>query len=190
MSEKLFATMLMVVAAVCSPLSAQPIINPQQIWGDASDGVRMALSAAAATTSPGKAEFCLAFQNVGSEDALLNLGIMVKGFQEPWAIRLILTDPKGQPRELLYRTTRVWVRGRVDDLIVALPSGGTYIIRIDLAQLSVYPKLELRPGRYQLAVRFEGKGPQWLNLDTPGIGVWRFWKGTAQSNSVEFEISE
>lgn len=190
MSEKLFATMLMVVAAVCSPLSAQPIINPQQIWGDASDGVRMALSAVAATTSPSNAEFCLAFQNVGSKDALLNLGIMVGGFQEPWAIGLILTDPKGQPRELLYRTTRVWVRGRVDDFIVALPSGGTYILRIDLAQLSVYPKLELRPGRYQMAVRFEGKGPQWLNLDTPGIGGWRFWKGTAQSNSVEFEISE
>jgi hypothetical protein len=110
MSEKLFATMLMVVAAVCSPLSAQPIINPQQVWGDASDGIRMALSAAATTTSPSNAEFCLAFQNVGSKDALLNLGIMVGGFQEPWAIGLILTDPKGQPRELLYRTNRVWVR--------------------------------------------------------------------------------
>jgi hypothetical protein len=190
MSEKLFATMLMVVAAVGSPLSAQPIISPQQVWGPASDGVRMALSAAAATASPSKAEFCLAFQNVGSEDALLNLGIMVKGFQEPWAIRLILTDPAGQPREILYRTTRVWVRGRVDDLTVPLPSGGTYVIRIDLAQLSLYPKLELRRGRYRLAVRFEGQGPQWLNLDTPNISVWRFWKGTAESNSVEFEIPE
>jgi hypothetical protein len=135
-----------------------------------SDGVRMALSAAAATASPSKAEFCLAFQNVGSEDALLNLGIMVGGFQEPWAIRLILADPEGQPKEILYRSTRVGiVRGRVDDLIVALPSGGTYILGIDLAQLSLYPKLELRPGRYRLAVRFEGKGPQWLNLDTPSI---------------------
>jgi hypothetical protein len=81
-------------------------------------------------------------------------------------------------------------QGRVDDFIVALPSGGTYILRIDLAQLSLYPKLELRPGRYQLAVRFEGKGLQWLNLDTPNIAVWRFWKGIAQSNSVEFEIPE
>lgn len=37
---------------------------------------------------------------------------------------------------------------------------------------------------------FEGKGPQCLNLDTSGIGGWSLWKGTAQSNSVEFDVSE
>jgi hypothetical protein len=191
MSEKLLATMLMVVAAVRSPLSAQPIISPQQVWGADSDGVRMALSAANPAASPSGAEFDLAFQNIGSKDALLNLGIMVGGFQEPWAIRLILTDPNEKTREILYRSPRVGViRGRADDFIVALPARGTYVLRIDLAGLSAYPKLKLRAGRYRLAALLEGKGPQFLNLDTPGIGGWPFWKGIAQSNSVDFDISE
>lgn len=184
--------MLIVAAAVRPPLSAQPIISPQQVWGTASDGIRMALSAAnVAAASPSDAEFYIAFQNIGPKDALLNLGIMVGGFQEPCAIRLILTDPNTQTKEILYRSRRVGlIRGRVDDFVVALPSGATYVLRVNLAQLSAYPILELRSGRYRLAARFEGKGPQFLNLDTPGIGGWPFWKGIAQSNTVDFDISE
>jgi hypothetical protein len=149
------------------------------------------LSVTDSTTAPaGSAGFSLAFQNVGSEDALLNLGMRFGRIQEPWAILLALTDADGKTREFQYRSRRVTViRGRLDDFIVALPGGATYVLKSDLSQLGNYPPLDLKPGRYRLSARYEGKSAQWVNVDTPGIRLWPFWEGTLQSNAVEFQLS-
>jgi hypothetical protein len=50
----------------------------------------------------------------------------------------------------------------------------------------------VRPGseRYRISARFEGHRATSLNLDTPGIALVNFWKGTVQSEVLEFEVSE
>lgn len=68
-----------------------------------------------------------------------------------------------------------------------------YAIRVSLDQYwSSATKefgIKLGRGRYRLEARFHGQGAQSLNLDTPGVGLLNFWKGTLRSNSLAFEIS-
>jgi hypothetical protein len=65
---------LLLAVAALPPLPAQPI-TPAQVWGAPSDGMRLAVwkSGSFSRATP---EFYAALQNIGSEDALLNLGIM------------------------------------------------------------------------------------------------------------------
>jgi TonB family protein len=134
-------------------------------------------------------EFYAALQNIGSEDALLNLGIMFGAYQEPLAIQLTITGPAGNSRQFQFRSKRTAgvYRGPVDDFIIGLPSGATYLLRLNLFEMGVQPQLELTDGRYRLSARYEGKAPQIANVDTMGVKRWPFWKGVIQSNSQEFE---
>jgi hypothetical protein len=85
-----------------SRLSAQPIINSEQVWGPTSDGMRMAISAVSPGNAPHGAEFFVAFQNAGSKDVVLNLGFMDSNGKEqyPGAVQLTLTDSKAQAKGL------------------------------------------------------------------------------------------
>jgi hypothetical protein len=47
----------------------------------------------------------------------------------------------------------------------------------------------LTPGRYRILARFQGEGARTTNLDMPGVALMNFWKGTVQSNPVEFVVS-
>ena len=193
--HRLFATTTLALAASfnCSPLSAQPIINPMQIWSPATDGMRMAIS----VVKPGIAtqpdiEFYLAFQNIGSKDFVLNLGMMLGNgkVQEPDAIRLMLTDPNGQTRGFQCSKVRA-IGGRVDDFLAALPVGATYVLRLNLNQYCcIAPVVKLTAGRYRIAAQFKGRGAQFVNLDTPGIRLLNFWMGSVQTNPLEFEIAD
>lgn len=186
-------TCAFVAIFMCSPLSAQPLINPMQSWSPASDGMRTAISIAKPGTATQRdVEFYLAFQNVGSKDFVLNLGMMMGNgkVQEPDAIRLILTDPNGQTREFQCSETRL-VAGRLDDLLAALPVGATYVLRLNLNKYCCFaPMVKLAAGRYRIAAHFQGRGAQYVNLDTPGIRLLNFWMGSMQTNPLEFQIAD
>jgi hypothetical protein len=140
--------------------------------------------------------FTLAFQNTGDRDFVLNLGLMLANgkMMTPSAVRLILTDSAGNVRSLQYFDRRYGgIRGRVDDFIVALRMGATYVFRVSLgdywSEATKEFGIKLEPGKYRISVRFEGEGAQFPNLDMQGVGLLNFWKGTAQSSTLEFEVS-
>jgi hypothetical protein len=177
------------VAPQLSPLSAGD-------WGAVNSGLRMAISLVPPTTELLEGpEFYIGIENVGNNDAMVNLGHMISNGKVmfPEAVRLFLTDRQGSTRELQYFDRRYsGVAGRVDDFIVALPAGSVYMIRVSMDRYwSPSTKewgLKLASGRYQIQARFEGQGARSLNLDTPGIALLNFWKGTLRSNALSFEI--
>ena len=165
-------------------------------WGSANTGLRMAISSAttATETSVGP-QFDIVIENVGDSDVVVNLGFMLSNGKVmfPEAIRLVLTDPRGTTRELQYFDRRYpGIAGRVDDFIVPLRAGSLYRIGVSLDHYWSSPTkefgLKLARGRYRIDARFEGQGAQHENLDTPGIGLLNYWKGTLRSNSLAFEV--
>jgi hypothetical protein len=86
---------------------------------------------------PAGAEFYVALENTSDSDFVVNLGQMLANGKVmfPTAIRLTLTDPAGQTRELDFSDRRYpGVAGRVDDFTVALRSGSIYALRVSLNQ--------------------------------------------------------
>lgn len=112
----------------------------------------------------------------------------------PDAVRVLLTEPSGTSCELQYFDRRhVVIRGRLDDLLVGLPAGSVYVLRLTSDRLwcaaSVGPWETLSPGRYAATARFEGKGARTTtNLDMAGVALMTFWKGTLASGQTSFEI--
>jgi hypothetical protein len=186
-----------VIVAITSHVSSQSIIGDSQDWGPVSGGLRMSISPVTSGNMPRKgAEFYVAIQNVGAKDVVLNLGTMLANGRVmfPQAIRLILTDTQGKPRELHFVDKRYpAVIGRVDDFTVSLRSGSIYILRVTLDQFwSMATKefaLTLAAGRHQISARLEGQGAKAVTLDMQGIALMNFWKGTVESNSFEFEVA-
>ena len=174
-------------------LSAQPIINPAQAWGPINNGICMAISVVrTSNASWHDVEFDLALRNVGCKDVHLNLGLMLGNGkeQQPVALQITLKDTKGVARDFSYSLAAGVIGGRIDDFLVALPAGATYVMRFNLERFCCRTQqVKLGVGHYRLAARFEGKGARSLNLDTPGIARLSFWKGIVRSNSVEFEVS-
>ena len=165
-------------------------------WGATNAGLRISISSVTtATDRPDEREFSVAVENVGDSDVVVNLGFMISNGKVmfPEAVRLLLTDSRETTRELQYFDRRYpAIAGRVDDFIVALRIGSVYAIRVTLDRYwSPATKefaLKLARGRYRIEARFDGQGARALNLDTPGIGLLNFWKGTLRSNSLAFEI--
>jgi hypothetical protein len=112
----------------------------------------------------------------------------------PDAVRLVLTDLiTGNMRELQFFDRRIQcIGGRLDDFIVALRSGATYAFPISLDQNYMRYELgvKLVPGRFGILARFDGRGATNINLDTQGVALMNFWKGTVQSDTLEFEVSQ
>jgi hypothetical protein len=84
------------------------------------------------------------------------------------------------------------IAGRIDDFIVALPAKAVYTLRLNGDRLWCAAAQEfqttLAPGRYRVAVRFEGRGAAFENLDMKGVAVLASWRGTAESGEVSFQI--
>jgi hypothetical protein len=133
----------------------------------------------------------VALQNIGNTDFVVNLGFMLANGKVmfPEAVRLSLTDPAGDTRELQFFDRRYpAIAGRLDDFTVALRAGAAYEFPVSLDQY-VSPLVKLGPGRHRIQARFQGRAATIVNLDMPGIALTNFWKGTAESNTVEFEVS-
>ena len=184
------------VVATAPRLPSQPVLPLPQEWGPSTNGLRIGISSLSSgnLTATG-AQFSVALQNTGDSDFVVNLGHMLANgtVMFPEAIRLTLTDPTGKTRALRYVSARrsPVVAGRVDDFTVALQSGSIYVLRVSLNQYwGPEFELKLAEGRHRIAARFEGQGAQSANLDMQGIALLNFWKGTVQSNVVEFEVPQ
>jgi hypothetical protein len=163
-------------------------------WGAASAGLRMSISPAlTAGGRTGQPAFYIAIENVGDSDVILNLGTMISNGKVmfPEAVRLQLSDSQGRSRELHYFHRRYpGIAGRVDDFIVALRTASVHVLRVSLDTYSGMNGFvpELERGRYRIEARFDAQGARSLNLDTEGIGLFNFWKGTLRSNIHVFDI--
>lgn len=162
-------------------------------WGSASNGLQMSI-AATKSDKVDSPSFQVAFQNVGEQDVLLSLGMMLANgkVQLPDRIRLVLTDTTGQKRELYFSDKRYpGVRGRVDEYRVPLRAGSTYSLNLKLDQFwSPSTKefvLNLKPGKYQVSAQFDGVGEKPRNWGQKDIGLMNYWKGKVQSNVLSFE---
>lgn len=180
-----------------SQLAAQSGAVPVNAeWGDISEGLRMAISLASENAATEKRRFAVTIENVGDSDVVLNLGYMLANgkVMYPAAVALILTDAQGHMRELRYFDSRYpAIAGRVDDFTVALRSGSMYMLRLSLDHYwsaTGDGRLTLEPGRHRIAARLDGTGASSFNLDTRGIGLMNFWKGTLRSNAVEFVVPQ
>jgi len=141
-------------------------------------------------------QFEVALENTGTADFVINLGYMLANGKVmfPSSVRLILTDPSGQTRELEYFDRKYpGVAGRIDDFIVALRVGSVYTLRTTMdhywSPSTKELDVPLASGRYRILARFQGEGARTTNLDMPGMALMNFWKGTVQSNALEFVVS-
>ena len=76
--------------------------------------------------------------------------------------------------------------------MVALQAGATYTLPASLDKYcnGATPGLgvKLLPGQYQISARFDGQGATTHNLDMQGVALLNFWKGTIQSDLLEFDV--
>ena len=164
-------------------------------WGEAVAGLRVAIASVTAGMWPRRgAQLTIALHNVGDKDFVLNLGSMLANGKVmfPDAIQLTLTDEMGLTRELQFFDRRYpAVAGRVDDFIIALRSGSTYLLRTSLdnywSKATKEFTVTLPEGRYKITARLDGQGARSVNLDTAGIALMNFWKGIVHSNVLEFQ---
>jgi hypothetical protein len=182
-------TLAAIAAATLSASQTREVVQP---FGPASAGLRLGLRQTAPVPPQTGPAFIATFENVGNRDFSVNLGWMLANGDAmyPLAVKLLLTDSSKQTRELQIPSPRV--AGRVDDLIVSLPKGATYALRLSLDQYTTAAAPEFRvnpaPGRHRIAARFEGRGAQRLNSDTKGVGLLKFWTGRVESNAIEIEV--
>lgn len=184
-----------VALALASTLGLAAQTTSGVMWGNARAGLRIGIAAVPATVSSERARFELSFSNVGNSDFVLNLGSMLANGRVmfPDAVRIGLTSPDGTSREFKFFDRRYpGVAGRIDDFIVALRAGATYLLPVTLdqfwnAEAGIYG-VRLKPGRNRISARFEGRGAAHPNLDTPGIKLLNFWTGSVESAETQFVI--
>jgi hypothetical protein len=191
-----FVLIVTITVTLAQPVSPQSSLPATRAWGPSTNGLRIAISTTSTTPPSTSLEFLISIQNISNRDFVVNLGWMLGNGKVmfPEAVRLSLTDPAGETRELRFFDRRYpAIAGRLDDFTVALRAGAAYEFPVSLDQYwSESTKefgMKLGAGRYRIQAWFEGRGATNLNLDTPGIGLMNFWKGTAQSNTLEFEVS-
>jgi hypothetical protein len=162
-------------------------------WGAPTDGLQMSITALNSSDVSVPA-FQVALRNIGERDVTLNLGIMLANgkAQLPDRIRLSLMDGGGRRRELRFFDKRYpGIAGRVDDYVVPLRAGSTYILTLSLDQFwspdTKEFELKLSRGKSQVVAHFEGGKARTDNLDMPGIKFMNFWEGELDSNALEIE---
>jgi len=179
------------------PSSRQAAVVPGPAWGQAIGGLRIGIATVNDRTIPSAdTQFDVALENNGAADFVLNLGYMLANGKVmfPSAIRLVLTDPSGKTRELEYFDRKYpGIAGRVDDFTVGLRVGSVHAIRATMdhywSPATNEYGVKLTNGRYRIVARFQGEGPRSHNLDMPGVALLNFWKGTVESNPLEFVIA-
>ena len=167
--------------------------DPQTARGPLS----MSLSVTTPHNPQGNPVFHITLENIAEDDVMVNLGKMLANgrIHLPDAIRLTLTDPQGQSRELHFSDRKYpGVAGRIDDYVVPLRAGSTYTIPLDLdgfwcPQTKGF-RLRLKPGEYRVRAQLTGKGVHYVNGDTEGMKRMNYWTGKVQSDEVTFRLEE
>ncbi len=162
-------------------------------WGDTVSGLQLAIYREPAECAQSKVpNFRVELRDAGASDLILNLGSMLANGrkQYPDAVVLILTDSQGKSQTLELQGP-AGVAGRIDPLIVPIPVGSTFSIPVDLEKYGPFG-FKWKPGTYSVEAQLTGKGVNQAdaNLDVKGIALMPYWRGTAASNQLRFEISE
>lgn len=141
--------------------------------------------------------FRVELHNPGSHDLVFDLGITLANGakQYPNAIEYAIKTPDGRILHLVPIDDLAMIGGRVDPLIVPLPSGATFSFLINLEKyLSPQEKewkLHLPPGRYMLLAEYAGRAVPITeaNLDVKGIALMPYWVGRVASEPVAFTLT-
>src|SRR5215813_6639374 len=118
-----FVLVVAIMFAITPRVSPQSPVAGPQAWGPSSDGLRIGISATFATLPSTNPEFLISIQNISTTDFVVNLGYMLGNgkVMSPRAVRLLLTSPAGDRRELKFFDRRYpGLSGRIDDFTVAL----------------------------------------------------------------------
>jgi hypothetical protein len=157
-------------------------------------GLRLGI---AFVTLPGTGEpaFDITLQNSGADDFIVNCGTMLANGKVMWpsAFHLELTDPSARKRTLVFADRRYpVVGGRVDDYIVSLRAGSSYVLRVKLADYYSPSTKEfdvpLIKGPYHVKAIFEGRGASAVSTDLAGMATMNFWQGRVESLPFSFDI--
>ena len=154
------------------------------VWGEASNGVRIGI----ALLPQGRVS--VALENVGKEDLMVNLGMMLANGKKqlPAGIHLTAIDGAKKTHTLTFNEPRV--AGRVDPFIVPLPSGGRYSVPVALDDFSCADlKGPLQAGDYKLVAGFAGDYPLGkTNVGMEGLASFTYWAGSAKSGETELTV--
>lgn len=168
-------------------------------WGEPHTGLRIGVY----TIQPdeagqGQPGFGVVLENVGENDLVLNLGLMLANgkTQKMHAIRFLISGPGKRVREMRLRSYPIG--GRVDPMVVPLPKGASYTIRCTLDQyvlaepetgLPTNDASRLEPGTYKITAVYQGKlVKEFINSDMEGFGLMPYWTGTIRSAELPFEM--
>jgi RNA polymerase sigma factor (sigma-70 family) len=172
-----------------APAPAAALADVALAWGKPESGLRVGAQILEANRA-GKVGLSVVLENVGKDDVVVNLGIMLGNgrTQLPTAVRLVLTDAARRTRVLQRKVGGV--AGRVDPFVVPLPAGGRLTLPCvledyadaDPAQLGT----PLAPGRYHTKAEFVGKtvARADTNRDMVGLALMKYWTGTVRSGEV------
>jgi len=165
---------------------------------ETADGLELTIHLVQAEGAPPNVpKFRVELRNAGETDLILNCGVMLANGkkQYPNDVVLTLTDAQGKAREFDLKEPG-FVAGRLDPLIVPLPTGATFSLPIDFEKYWAAKSQEfdykIQPGTYFLEAQYTGKGVSQLqaNLDMKGVALMPYWTGTATSNRLQFEVGK
>jgi RNA polymerase sigma factor (sigma-70 family) len=156
-------------------------------WGKPVAGLRVGILHSAPN------QVSVTLENVGRDDLMLNLGIMLANGKKhlPGAVRLALTDRAGKTRTFRLKGPP-GIAGRVDPLVVPLPVGGRYTLACPLDKYAdadpTRIDVPLAPGEYRVAAQYTGEKVTRTNADTTGLTLMKYWTGTAKSGEVRLMV--
>jgi hypothetical protein len=189
--------LLLMLLLPCRGLVPAEAVGPKDApaAADSANGLQIAIEPAKPTFAPDEpCEFRVTLRNVGDRDLVLNLGVMLNNGRNQYvnAIQLLWTEDARDGGILLFMKSPAGVAGRMDDLVVPLPVGGSYCLEANFKDYWCPApkrlKLEPRRGRYEIAALYKGSPARCLNADTQGIGLMPFWTGKVTSKPVSFEV--
>jgi hypothetical protein len=166
-------------------------------WGMAVNGLRMSIEPVAGLEPNAvSCAFNLYFQNVGTEDTVLDLGTSLeKGrVHYPHAVRLAIFDMNGNARRLNYsfRTDGAW-KDNMEVFAVPLPAGSVYAVRVHLSDYYCGATgeyyIDLPDGEYRVFADYEVREPSSGGSDANDAASANFWAGRAQSNVARFRVT-
>ena len=196
MKQSALSAVLAITLAIPQKTASQAFLRPSQALGSSADGLKIGISPATSTIPSQGAKFIIALQNASDTDFVLNLGVMVANGKAmlPSAVHLLLTDRiLGRTLELQFCGGPQGLSGRLDDYTVPLQAAATYALLVSLDKYcnhatTGYVRVKLLPGQYQISARFDGRGATTRNLDLQGVALLNFWRGTIQSDILEFDV--
>ena len=193
--SELLLISLSTILCSCSSQQIKPAKTPEQ-WGNVQDGLRMSISLV--EWQDNIPFFMIQFENVGSEDTVLNLGITLANgkFHSPTKIRLKLVDTDNNIWDLEFSDKRyAGIAGRVDEYLVFLRKNSSYSIKLGLdefwcpnknQEFHVLKSKGFVKGTFQISATFGGAG--FIHKKSIGEMIHYYWIGNLESNTCVFNV--